>query len=405
LRISVVTSDHVIAELPHLKPSSELADEPVDLFVCAAGFEERAVAGASELLGRGLQVRGICVLTYPSNLDDNAPVRRKLDAVLDQFGPDPILVDTGSTDADFDREFALTVEKFGTRQSIRVIFDVSACSGRVILRVLRVLFALATGGIEIDLTVLYTQALEYAPSAADAQRIIAEAGQDEDYTVPATLGLDFDADEVTHIVERAGQHVDNAPDRAVVICGFNADRARASLDLIDTAFNVDAPHPRVTYIVGRPPRDEDAWRLQAMIDINSAGFAHPAIEPSVASTLDYRETLRLLEAVYEETAGRHKLTILPFGSKMQILAVALFCEGHPDVRVQMLAPSRYKGAQYSSGVRAVHVLNVGDLATVAPSLRSVGELDIRENPTDMPHGAKQALSRTSTKSVRLESEL
>jgi|GEM_PF-6303083 len=385
MRITEITAADVLADCPELEPFASTRDGEV--FICANGFEDRARAVASLLAHDGARYERAILLTYPSSAWDNDSQRADLEAQLRQISDNVVSVDGESHDATFEAAIAHQMSEATTAgESIQVLFDISGCSGRFILRVLRVLFDLANSGADVHLRIAYTQALRYAPTQAEATEILSARARDPLETRPASLGLDWDAGEVAHLIERPGQHIDHAPDRAIVICGFNADRIRASLDRIDTDFNVDFPHPRVTYIAGLPPKPEDRWRLQAMVEINSSDEGI-APEPLTASTLDYRDTLKLLESIYDEHGGHNKLTVLPFGSKMQSLAVALFCEAHADVRVQMLAPSRYRSVEYSMGVEAAHQLELGALSELSQQLRRIGELEVASDAGAVPERA------------------
>ncbi|KRC61172.1 hypothetical protein ASE14_09595 [Agromyces sp. Root81] len=398
MRIQEITATNVIAQLPRLQPvgdDSALLGQAWNVLIVANGFEDRASSVAQRLAGAGATVDLTIVLEFTTNKENNAARRAELDEAIIRLGGTSISLDGGCADHVFDQSLARLIGQVGDVNQVSVVLDVSGCSGRFILRVLRVLFELSRSSRRLRLDVFYTQAMDYAPTPAVAEKLIADASNGE--PVATTLGLDFDADDETHLIERPGQQIDPAPERALVICGFNADRVRASLDRIDTSFNVDVPHPSVTYVAGRPPREEDEWRLDAMIRINSAGDADHPIQPKITSTLNYEETLGVLEAEYERAEHRYRLTVLPFGSKMQSIAVALFCEAHPDVRVQMLAPTHYRGVEYSRGIRQTHLLPLGDLSEISDALAKIGSVDLSEAAHNRP--------RNPAVSVRVSYEL
>lgn len=370
MRVTEIGADHVIAGMPPVVPTPSPNGE-FDVLLCAAGFEDRAVHITSLLDSPDLSFKTAVVLDYRTNLEDNASRRRELIRRLEGAVGRVHLVDDECTEAEFDGRVGELIP-----DGAKVMFDISAATGTYILRVLRALFLRARTR-QVSLTVLYSSAAEYTPTKPDAEALIELTSQSDTAGV-STFGLDHDADEVPQVIAAGGVHLDAVTERAVVICGFNADRVRASLDKIDTSFNLDIPHPNVSYIAGVPPRPADLWRYKAMKDINQTPDARQA------STLHYAETMRLLEEAHSNAGYRSRLTVLPFGSKLQSLAVALFSEAHSDARIQMLAPVRYAGAGYSRGIGEVFTVTLGDLRFLSSVLRSIGSLRIQEHPDRRP---------------------
>lgn len=366
-----------LSDLQGLLPSLQSAeavgedDSPdFELLVCVNGFEDRTSAVPQWLVSQGRAIPTSILLHYPSNAEDNRRTIEALNTALETVSQEVRSIEFGIAAPLLRNELYGVAETASSDGRVRILLDISGASGRIVLRVVRSLFEFARSGtLQVELTIAYAEANEYGPSQVEAKQLI----EADNTPGQATLGLDFDAEELSPSVEYPGQHIEHVPDRAIVICGFNADRARASLDHIDTAFNIDAPHSRVTYIAGHPPREADQWRLEAMTQINSHGIADP-INFHVTSTLHYEATLEALESRYQESFGHERITVLPFGSKMQTLAVALFCEMHPDVKVQMLAPARYAGANYSKGHGEVYFLRFGDLRELSGVLSRIGQL-------------------------------
>lgn len=365
----------IVDILPQLRQiNSTGLSQGADIFLAANGFEDRSLAVPEMLANTSRHFKAACYFEYDRNFEDNAKNRDKLLCHLSRITDDHSAIDSALPDGAFDQVMEGILAETSSKGTVSVLFDVSGATSRLIMRVIRVLFGLADrADVDIELTLAYAQAESYFPTKEEALGMIRNSTQDQGFN-PITLGLDYEADELTYLVEHPGQHIETLPEHAVVLCGFNADRVRASLDKIDTAFNIDAPHPRVSYVVGEPPGEDDKWRRQAMLDINSAGLTNGAIDPSVTSTLHYLETLLLLEKIYESIFGIERITVIPFGSKMQTVAVSIFCELHPDVRVQILAPARYNGTHYSRGVRTLYELPFGSLAYLSAELRSIGAL-------------------------------
>lgn len=378
MRVTTVTYDRVAEKLPRVKPFTPGPDRH-DLLICAAGFEDRATHMVERLRQSAHTVSKAIVLDYNSNTEDNARMRQELVARVNDAVADVHIIDDRGTESEFDRRLQALVPA-----NARVLFDVSACSGAYLLRVMRALFHHAQSNT-VDLDIAYASAHEYKPTQEEADALI-EKLRNGDASDGSTLGLDYDADENAQIIAPGDVRLEPVSEHAVVICGFNADRVSASLDKIDTSFNIDRDHPNVKFISGHPPRARDEWRHGVMNSINGDRISEKA------STLDYQETLRLLEAAYADTEPRSRLTVLPFGSKMQSVAVALFAEAHSDVRVQMLPPVSYGGAGYSHGVGETYLLPLGDLQVLSKTVRSINNLCLEEDEGQRPRTTAVALT-------------
>jgi hypothetical protein len=374
-RLELVDLQH---SFPVLDNSEDVA--PSDLLVVVGGFEERTIHYVQKLSDAGVSVPQAVVLRYPTNVEENEAMMARLEVALGKVTSEVTKIDI--SEIEIELEAAILRVRDSTEHEVRITFDLSGASGRMILRVVRALFEIArTGAQDLSLRIAYTEAEEYSPSKADAESILRELKKSVDLLSAGdafSVGPDWDADESGTVVEYMGQSSENVPERAVVICGFNANRVRVALDAVDPAFNADVPHPNVTYIAGAPPAPELAWRLDVMKEINSLGADPAGFDFIDVSTLDYMETLGTLERIYQAGFGNERLTVIPFGSKMQTLAAALFCEMHPEVRAQLVAPARYVGVDYSKGSGSSHSLDFGNLRQLANNMEELGSLHLEK---------------------------
>lgn len=78
-----------------------------------------------------------------------------------------------------------------------------------------------------------------------------------------------------------------------------------------------------------------------------------------ASTLDYRETLKILIEKYRERSMFDRLVVAPTGSKMQAVAVALFRAALYDVQVVYPTPQIFtEPDRYTVGARRLYELDL-----------------------------------------------
>lgn len=367
--------ENVLDRLPTLDSDSDLPE--VDVFILANGFEPRCATVANSLRAESRQIPLTITLHFPTNIEENATIWEALDDTVDAISAERVAIQMTASPLDFVQQVADSIPTGSAAVPTRVLLDISGASGRMILLTLRALFsAVRETGANIELVLVYTEAEHYAPTQDEATETIAELKRAlESRTMlnrELTLGLDRDPQDLCIAYE--GHHVEDGPDRAIVICGFNAERVRAALDNIDPSFNTNLPHPQVTYVAGEPPNPLLAWRLDAMKELNAFGTDAAAMKFRTSSTLDYQETLRLLEQLYGQSFGAERVTVLPFGSKMQTVATAIFCELHADVRAQVVTPTTYRGTGYSTGSGTTYQLSFDNLASLISILDSVGSI-------------------------------
>src|SRR5204863_3104625 len=132
------------------------------------------------------------------------------------------------------------------------------------------------------------------------------------------------------------------PIRSVFFPSFNPYQFAALLNELQPA--------HVSMINGSPPSVENAWRTDAIRKLNRVDVVERR-EEFTASTLDYRETLDVLAAIYGAHGDFEKLVLSPTGSKMQAVAVGLFRAFMHDVQIAYPTPLRYaRPEQVTKGV-------------------------------------------------------
>ena len=92
------------------------------------------------------------------------------------------------------------------------------------------------------------------------------------------------------------------------------------------------------------------------------------------STFDYKETLKVLDRIYNSKNLDFHINISALGSKMQTLGLALFCYIKPDVSVYLAIPEKYNPKQYSEGCKATWQINFGEIKNIRDILNKVGSL-------------------------------
>jgi hypothetical protein len=372
--IRVTDVSDVLVGLPELRPFSPPDAMRGDLFICANGFEPRVLTIPELLGGSGAKFNRTAYFSYSTNSEDNEVMRPRLASALQSMsaGDRPLEIEEERAGTTV-RELLEDLRSVGGRPSVCV--DISAASNRLIMIVLK---AALESPVDVDLTILYSEAGLYHPTLDE------HAANKAQWSVERFGGLEWGVgDVVVASDEFPGYHVDQLPDFVMIIAGYNRDRVRAVISHADPSLlprasepvrngatsladDGDAPtlrHARehVAWLLGTPHMPEDAWRRDAQREIHDIDST--ALERNV-STFDYRETIRVLESLYEPRRGDYRFSLTPMGSKMQAVGASLFCYLRPDVRVLFAKPRQYNASLYSEGCKATWKLECGSVHAI-----------------------------------------
>lgn len=333
-----------------------------DLGLFVLGFEDRCYATAGLLAEAKVNFGSARYLTYVTNVDDNRANERQLTEYLGELAKDsaPMFGDDPELTTRLDQLLA-TLD--GDQESPpRVLFDMSVASDRLIMRCLKSLL-----NANIDLTLLYSEAAVYHPTEGEWQQDPSEWKDDE------RLGLERGVGDLDYSIEYPGHSLEPLPEFLLLFPSFSHERSQAIINSVDPTLGTSEGRERIVWFLGEPHLDEDSWRLNALREINDlteADRQHPT------STFDFKAVLRVLDSVYAEASGTHRVTLSPMGSKLQTLASSLFCYMHPDVRVVLARPREYNAARYSHGCKAMWRMHFGHTQQIRRTLDEVGTLTL-----------------------------
>ncbi len=386
--------------LPQLTPCRSLSLGARCLFIAAGGFEDRCIAAATRI--EDASRLDAVVIMYDPVDSKNRP--GELMSVLRSRGlrqskVASISFDRTSPDT-FSAKVASHIQYSGTRH---VILDVSGLSKLAILLVLDVV-----SRSPARLTMLYTEAHEYAPS----REVYENAKRDQKIHRPS-LQIFGGVSGVVRSTALSSVAMQGQPSAAIAFMSFN--------ELVTQAL-VNAVYPsRLLLINGRPPKLH--WREEATAWIHEelrrdwpesdnpveshVGF-DVAIPQRVTSTLDYRETAEKLNELYWTLAVDHRIILAPTGSKMQTVGCFLAKAMHPDIHIEYPTPKGYlESGFYSKGVGDVWAIDFGSLKGLVAALRAEerGKY-LRIAPTsDVPDQAAHRRQRASYSYADIQREI
>lgn len=354
----------VMPELPDINRFDavrDLAARSDQLFMCALGFEDRAVCipeQASE--ATDFRVSQAIYFEYSTNRADNEINRIRLESALQSYSGS---IQSLQCDEDgFASKLRSALRSTCTaKDTPSIVFDISACSSGLLLLALKVLFE-----FDVSLRIVYSEAAVYHPTQEEyedePQKWIAEEG----------FGLAKGVGRVVPSSEHPGHRRDLLPEAVIVFPTFKPERTKAVVTYVDQAL-ITKPGDRLIWIVGVPHLSEDSWRVDMMVDVNKIPKSAPLYK---MTTFDYKKTLDVLERIYGPRDRTYHITVSPLGAKMQSLGLALFWYMRQDVSIVFAVPKEYNARQYSEGCKDTWQVDFGNLKLTRDVLDRVGQLQI-----------------------------
>ena len=315
------------------------------LVVCG-GFEDRAVGTLSRVCKHAKGAFSLAIVEYLPRQEANR---------LEQMWR--IAKDAGISAVDFryDRENPAgmgeeIVDYAG--QFERVNVDISGMSR---LLIVQIVVALIRRRVQ-NVAMIYSQAQKYAPSQAEFRRDLSRLADGGSVSYLSSGIFEISAASELSSVAMAGAEV-----RLITFPSFDPDQLANVVQELQPTYG--------DFVFGESPLTINSWRAGAVQALNARVLAEITNRDlHVTSTFDYRNTLEVLLAIYARRSMFDRIVVSPTGSKMQSLAVGLFCGGLEDVQVVYPTPQRFpEPERYTERLRAVYVVDL-PMAAIAAAI-------------------------------------
>jgi len=349
----------VCDQLPTIQrydPQLDSTEDPDQMFICACGFEDRSIAIPSRLSESGkYKTRYSLLFEHETNREDNAINRPRLTQCLDSISE----TKTGSLtyrDEDFVSMFDSVLDRLilSGEELPRVSFDISACSGKMILSALKLLFER-----RIRLRLLYAEAAIYHPTPSEYER------SPQDWTVDGE-GMSKGILKANESCLYPSLNLRELPILLVAFPTFKPERMRS--------IRAELQPAQIFWIIGIPHAPENQWRTSAMREINEIPGDQRTYE---ISTFNYVDTFSLLEQIYSSNEESYHMIVAPHGSKLQNVGIAMFCLLRQDVGLWLSTPESFNPAQYTSGVKGFWQIDFGDIQQIIKAVRLCGKIELK----------------------------
>ncbi len=364
-RIKEIELVDILGDLPEiiaLDCEKCVSGEDYDIFFCALGFEDRFLIIPEQLTKvKDFKCKQAFYFEYSTNVEDNTVNRPRLLSAFQRFADswDFLRCD----EDDFTKKLRELLSRIITsKQKPKIIFDISACSSKLMLSVMKVLLE-----FDIYLRIVYSEAATYHPTLEEFQE------GPEKWTTEEGFGIAQGVGKVVPSPEHTGTRREN-PDVVIAFPTFKPERTNAIITYIDESLSI-RPENRVVWIVGDPHMDEETKRKRKdiMRKINKISGEAPSYE---VCTFNYKKTLEALDQIYRNKNLDCHINISALGSKMQSLGTSLFCYIRPNVSVYLATPKKYNPRQYTEGCKATWQIDFGNLENIRGMLDKVGQFEI-----------------------------
>lgn len=331
---------------PVVRELDALQVEGGDVVVLCAGFEERATFALENIVKGGAKGLTAVVVEYAPEYGENQ--KSAMARLCEEGG---LSVEWVQYDRCLPAGAGVTMAS-RTRGAGRVYIDVSAMSRMLIVQLL-VALAAEIGGLA-GVTVLYTEAEKYPPTKAGVEAGLGGVGGGARVDSYISSGVW----ELAAVPELSAPIAESEATRLVVFPSFNPAQLKLLLQELQPTF--------VELISGVPPRLENQWRPGAILRCNEVAVRGlRGVNVHEASTLDYRDTLRVILELYDKRSAFDKLVCSPSGSKMQSVAVGVARCFLEDLQIVYPTPQVFLDpAGHTLGARRTYGLDLGAFAAL-----------------------------------------
>ena len=307
-----------------------------DIFICALGFEERCIGTAKKLAELGYKCKESIILKYDVHEDQNEinydELKRLLSIITYNKIHECIYKTTDVNDFYFSNiGFKHIYDTLRYNNNIkRVSVDVSNFATGLVIQIIDFLLRSNINQMRI----LYTEAELYYPSnIPDSYK--------EEY-------LSSGLRDVITMPNFCGIHTPGYSPMYILFLGFEPIRVKGLIYRHQPSKKIG--------IYGIPSKEVLSWRLTMIRNMYRYYFKEED-EIIELPEFDYLKVLDKLYEIYDKYSQHNNITIVPMGSKMQTLAVVLFLENHPDVKLLITIPKKYDPLRYSEGIGDTHQIS------------------------------------------------
>jgi hypothetical protein len=327
---------------PDTKEAEKLLPGTNRLFIGAYGFEPRSLGWINFYSGHGEILKKALIIKYKNPKGKNKIQQMK--KALDICGVREILEIKYDTKAPYNFNEMLSGAFKSHKENIdEVVVDISALTKLAILVCLSILRDFK--GI---LRIVYSEAQSYSPAKEEYEKSKKDMQM---FMKFPSRGFDS----IVRLKCMSSIRMQGQPVIMVAFTSFNEQ-------LVSSILRTITPH-RLIFINRKLPREDFKWREHATQEIhkdlieeyhNDNPIDDSGLLSRVASTLYYKDTIEIIENIYNDYGLHERIICAATGTKMQTVGL-FFCKiMHPDLHIEYPTPDSYFDKGSSEGVRKVY---------------------------------------------------
>ena len=378
------------AFVPKLADINVTSVGPFDLFVLAAGFEERAVATLRELGGK-FRADTVIVGQYATNSEDNERNLADIYTIATAHGAEVKNVRVEEAYA-FRETLLDEVARYPGKCRIGV--DISGASGEFILTIFAAIFELQS---KVSCTVFYARAATYFPKREDwasapfsmVERLANEVSFEDSVK-------EFGVDGVSTHQCFPGIHRKDVATAIIAVPSIRLPRLARCLSTI-SEHALSTAHRNVFWMLTQDASPADSWRydlLRSVLETLPREYSgttqsggeeiftednHLVIDPA-----DFPGSIAKFVTAVDQFVGRN-IVLVHMGAKLHAVAIAAVLVARSEVRAVGARPSKYNPSAYSVGYETPRALHIDDVAKFVERLRNVGAIKLHSNRRGFGH--------------------
>ena len=370
--------DEAVNELPVVR----LFDRPVapiDLFVGAAGFEERVLAIPKQLLAQGAQISGASLIgRYKTNVEDNGKRETELIPILQRLAAPVEFFDADSPESTNCAIRSVLGALSNGKKRLHVAFDISGASSTLIFSVLG---SLLRDQRPFSLTIFYSTAKTYyEPSSGRETPVLKWAPEDMRESGVAEV----EANELY-----PGIHHDHLPVFVIALPSMFTSRMQRCLSYLGVG-PLGGGDRCVHWILPNTTEQEHRWRqdkvLQAAMALVRSGTEESDQTSLAEESFSYCDVFNYVECVRKvmkqiDAKAGSNISVVHMGTKLQGVGVALALAARSEVAIVSARPEWFDAASYSQGVGEVFCLEFTHPHEIVKGIAQVGTLTVQSTAT------------------------
>lgn len=376
----------IACNLPkHLKfKIDDVKQQHDDILIIVNGFEDRSNALINQISKTSYKAKQVLIGKYETNKSDN---ENKLPELIEGIkkitnnnhvelkADDPLLINS---------VLSKHIENI-KNEIICISIDISVASDRFILSAIHTLLDSTK---QIKLRIIYFEARDYHPSHKEYlndKKNSVSTILNSDTTHEHGIGKIFPSP-----IHPAYKSENSYSNYLIAIPTLKLSRMLAMLDDYDSSFFSDRSRDSIFWILGKPEQ-KHSWREELQKEVLQLGLQKQQTNDKLmdgdntvsCSTLNY---LDIMQTIVEKIDNnpRKKFTIIPMGSKMQMVGVGLALFLRSECSVLFASPKKFNAQSYSDGIGQGWSIRFENTNSLKENLKKIGCFNIQplENPCE-----------------------